>query len=389
MNGFFSPGTGGACRRTRRPFPLTALLLTALCTFPQAVHAAPRIGTHDTYTRLVFDLPRTSSLDVTVTAQSVTVKLGVTLKSEQGALKAAGVTAYAMSGGTVTVTLATGYGRAKASVLPAEGGQGARLVIDVLKGPPSSAAAVEATPPRRTGTVTRPASTSALRRPRVVLDAGHGGIDPGMSSRWVVEKDVTLDVALRTRTELLRHGVDVTMVRSTDTQLSRTKRTDLDGRSRLATSGTVSAYISIHVNSGASAAQGIETYYFGQPLDGSNRSLAVAENGGGSTGEELTRRAASSAQSALGDILSQAKLSFSRDLARRVQASLISATGAHNRGVLTDAFYVIKNPTTPAVLVELGYGSHPTEGPKLATVVYRERLAQGLARAILEFLHTE
>ncbi|WP_240741818.1 N-acetylmuramoyl-L-alanine amidase [Deinococcus sp. KSM4-11] len=387
MNGFSLPRTKGASGRLPRPRLLPALLLTALCTLPHAAHAAPRIGTHDTYTRLVFDLPKTSALDVNVTAQSITVKLGVKLKSEQGALKSPGVTAYAVSGGTVTVTLASGYGHAKASVLPAPAGQGARLVIDVLKG--ATVGSVPVTPPRTPSAVTRPASTSSLRRPRVVLDAGHGGIDPGMSSAWVVEKDVTLDVALRTRAELVRHGVDVTMVRSTDTQLSTVKRTDLDARSRLATSGTVSAYVSIHVNSGGAAAQGIETYYFGQPLGGSNRSLAVEENGGGSTGEELTRQAASSAQSALGDILSQAKLSFSRDLARRVQISLVAATGAVNRGVLTDAFYVIKNPTTPAVLVEVGYGSNPSEGQKLATAAYRDRLAQGLARAILDFLHTD
>ncbi|GHF47862.1 N-acetylmuramoyl-L-alanine amidase [Deinococcus metalli] len=384
MNGTVLPRLSGLAGRAARPLFLTSLLFAAMA--PESAQAAPRVGTHDTYTRLVFDLPKTAPLDVSVTAQSVTVKLGVRLRTEQGPLKAPGVTAYAVSGGTVTVTMASGYAHAKASVLPASGGQGARLIIDVLKG--ASVASVPVTPARK-AVVTRPASTSALRRPRVVLDAGHGGIDPGMASRWVVEKEVTLDVALRTRAELLRHGVDVTMVRTTDTQLSTVKRTDLDERSRLATSGTVAAYVSIHVNSGSSAAQGIETYYFGQPLGGSNRSLAVAENGGGSTGEELTRQAANSAQSALGDILSQAKLSFSRDLARRVQASLVSATGAVNRGVLTDAFYVIKNPTTPAVLVEVGYGSHPTEGQKLATAAYRERLAQGLARAILDFLHTE
>lgn len=60
-----------------------------------------------------------------------------------------------------------------------------------------------------------------------------------------------------------------------------------------------------------------------------------------------------------------------------------------NRGVQTDAFYVIRNPTTPAILVEVGFGSHPVEGPRLATPEYREKLAQGLARAILDFLNTK
>ncbi len=351
------------------------------------------MGTHDGFTRLVFDLPgaATPSSKVTASARSVSVKLSVgqksvALKTEQGRLNAAGVTAYAVKGSTVTVTLASGLGSPKVSVLPRSAGQAARLVIDVPTSaarPPATASAAPRTTP-----VVRPAST-ALSRPRVVLDAGHGGVDPGMQSAWVREKEVTLDVALRTRAELVKHGVDVVMVRTTDRDLSPDKVTDLDARSRLATTGTVSAYVSIHVNAGGSAAQGIETYYFGQPLAGSNTSRAVRENGGGSVGEELTRRAAGSAQNLLGDILAQAKLSFSRQLAQKVQSRLVQYTGAVNRGVQTDAFYVIRNPTTPAILAEVGFGSSPTEGPRLATPAYREKLAQGLARAILDFLNTK
>ncbi|PNY80508.1 N-acetylmuramoyl-L-alanine amidase family protein [Deinococcus koreensis] len=371
------------------------LLLLTLLTPP--VEAAPRVGTHDGYTRLVFDLPQGAQAQkaqpsVSIAGQSVTVRLPLTLKAEQGALKAPGVTAYAVAGGTVTVTFAQGYRRAKASVLPASGGQKARLIVDVLTDAASRVAASSPSAPVSRPTsrpVTRPASTATVQRPRVVLDPGHGGIDPGMGSRWVTEEDVTLDVALRTRAELVRHGVDVVMTRASDRHLSTSKSRDLDMRSKMASNGTVSAFVSIHVNAAGASAQGIETYYFGKPLAGSNRSLAVAENGGGSVGEELTRRAANTAQSLLGDILAQAKLTFSRDLARRVQSSLVSSTGAVNRGVQTDAFYVIRNPTTPAILVEVGFGTHPVEGPKLATAAYRERLAQGLARAILDFLHTD
>lgn len=366
--------------------PRKALILLSL--LGGLTHAAPRVGTHDGYTRLVFDLPGQGAVTSTakVAAQSVTVKLGATLKSEQGPLNAPGVTAYAVSGGTVTVTLAAGHSRASSSVLPASGGQPARLVIDV---PTTAAARPAAAAPARPATVVRPAATSAPTRPRVVLDPGHGGTDPGMVSRWVTEEDVTLDVALRTRAELLRHGVEVVMTRDSDRHLSANKTQDLDARARMANNGTVSAFVSIHVNAAGASAQGIETFYFGQPLGGSNRSLAVRENGGGSLGEELTRKAASTAQNLLGDILAQAKIAFSRQLAQKVQSRLVAGTGAVNRGVRTDAFYVIRNPTTPAILVELGFGTHPAEGPKLATTAYREQLAQSLARAILDFLHTK
>jgi N-acetylmuramoyl-L-alanine amidase len=372
-------------------FPLALSVLAPLAL------AVPRVGSHDGYTRLVFNLPKAATSTVKVSGQSVTVRLNVKLPAEQGALNAPGVTAYAVAGGTVTVTLAKGHASAKASVLPAASGQPARLVIDV----PTSVAAsrIPSTPqarstpaPARTPTpaaVTRPAGSGTTFRPRVVLDAGHGGIDPGMVSRWVTEKELTLAIAMRVRAELVKHGIDVVMVRETDRHLSKDKRTDLDMRSRLATTGTVSAFVSIHVNAAGASAQGIETYYFGQPLAGGDRSQAVRENGGGSVGQELTRQAANSAQNLLGDILAQAKVAFSRQLAQKVQANLISATGAVNRGVHTDTFYVIRNPTTAAILTEIGFGTSPSEGPRLANDAYRDRIAQAIARAILDFLNTK
>ncbi|MFC4637476.1 N-acetylmuramoyl-L-alanine amidase family protein [Deinococcus hohokamensis] len=379
--------------------PLARLLAAALLTAGLA-QAAPRVGMHEGYTRLVFELPGNATPSVKLAGQSVTVTLNQTLKAEQGPLSAPGVTAYAVGGRTVTVTLAKGHAQAKASVLPASGGQKARLVIDVptsaaAKIPAAPAAARAAVMPASTpAAVARPASTAPVTpppavRPRVVLDAGHGGIDPGAQSRWVSEEEVTLDIALRTRAELVQHGVDVVMVRENDRHLSANKSQDLEARSRLAKNGTVSAFVSIHVNSAGPSAQGIETYYFGQPMAGRNRTLAVQENGGGSVGETLTRQAASSAQNMLGDILAQAKIAFSRELAQKVQSRLIAATGAVSRGVQTDAFYVIRNPTTPAILVEVGFGSSPVEGPRLAQAAYRERIAQALARAILDFLNTK
>ncbi|SMB92327.1 N-acetylmuramoyl-L-alanine amidase family protein [Deinococcus hopiensis] len=366
-------------------FPLL-LLLAASSALSGPALAAPRVGTHDGYTRVVFDLPHATTASARVSAGSVTVKLGLSLPAANGPLGAPGVTAYAVAGSTVTVTLAKGHAQAQAKVLPAAGGQAARLVIDV---PTSTAAAkVSATPPARKAP---PASTSTAKppsRPRVVLDPGHGGIDPGMQSQWVQEHEVTLSVALRVRDLLREHGVDVVMTREKNADLSDDKTTDLDLRSRMASNANTSAYVSIHVNASASpSSQGIETYYFGKPLAGQKRGVAILENGGGSLGQELTRRAANSAQGLLGDLLAQAKLAFSRQLAQKVQASLISATGAVNRGVQTETFYVIRNPTTAAILIEVGFGSSPVEGPRLALPAYRDRLAGAIARAILNFLN--
>lgn len=357
-------------------------MLVMLCTSAVAV---PRVGTHAGFTRVVFTLPKTTTASVKVSGRTATMSLGLSLPAERGSLNAQGVTGYAVTGRTVVLTLASGHRQAKASVLAASDGQPARLVIDV---PTGAAAARAPTSPAASpaAVITRPVSRQAAR-PRVVLDPGHGGNDPGMASAWVREADVNLAVALLVRQELVRRGVDVVMTRNSDRHLNADKRKDLDMRSRLATTGTVSAFVSIHTNAASPQAQGIETFYFGQPLAGQGRSTAVFENGGGAVGEALTRRMTSSAQGMLGDLLAQAKLSFSRQLAQQVQSNLIRATGAVNRGVRTDAFYVISNPTTPAILIELGFGSHPGEGPKLAQPAYQQRLAGAIANALLAFLN--
>ncbi|ADV67329.1 cell wall hydrolase/autolysin [Deinococcus maricopensis DSM 21211] len=214
-------------------------------------------------------------------------------------------------------------------------------------------------------------------------------MDGGMASRWVTEKEVTLDVALRVRALLRARGVNVIMTRDRDTQLSVNKTTDLEARSRMAKADRVNAYVSIHVNAAGPTAQGIETYYFGRPLESRNRTLAVRENGGGTLGENLTRQATSTAQNLLGDLIAQAKIAFSKQLATRVQSHLIAATGAVNRGVQQEAFYVIRNPTTPAILIEIGFGSHPVEGAKLAQGAYRDRLADAIADGICDFLNVK
>ncbi|WP_237724613.1 N-acetylmuramoyl-L-alanine amidase family protein [Deinococcus alpinitundrae] len=366
------------------------VILLLLCSGPLlslAAAAAPRIGSHSGYTRLVFDLPALTTAQGQLSGQSYTVQLGRALPSESGKLNVPGLNRYQISGRRLTLTLSgpvPGAARPRVQVLPASGTQPARLVVDVPLGVAKTPAAKKVSVPA--APLSRPAKGNSPVT--VVIDPGHGGVFPGMSSRWITEKAVTLDVALRVRAKLQARGIRVIMTRTGDTQISADLTQDLDARSRLANNGQVGAFISIHVNSGPDSAQGIETYYFGAPLSGTSRSTAVFENGGGSLGQELTKRASTTAQNLLGDLVAQAKLAFSRDLAARVQQSLIKATSATNRGVRSDAFYVIKNPTTPAILTEIGFGSSPTEGPLLALPAYRDRIAGAIADAIAGYLHT-
>ncbi len=378
-----------------RPFlSLTCAALLGATLLDHSALATPRVGAHDGYARVVFDLPASTTYSVQSRPGSVDLHVAARLPSEAGNLRTPQASAYSVSaegrGSRIHFSVAPGV-TAKVTLLPAGGGQPVRLVAD-LQG---AGAAKAASPARPSGPPARTAPQSATITPAstrapvltVVLDPGHGGVDSGMVSPYVTEKVVTLDVGLKVRRYLQARGVHVIMTRASDTQISVDKRTDLEARSRLATADKVNAYISIHVNAGSSAASGIETYYFGKPLESRNRTLAVRENGGGALGEQLTKQAAGTAQNLLGDLLSATKLTFSRQLATMVQSRLLSATGATNRGVQSDIFYVIRNPTTPAILTEIGFGSSPSEGRKLASDAYRDRVAHAIADAIADFLH--
>jgi N-acetylmuramoyl-L-alanine amidase len=270
----------------------------------------------------------------------------------------------------------------KAFALDPSGDQPYRIVIDIGE----QLGAVTAVPkPANKPPVSK---TPAKPKLTVVLDAGHGGIDSGMVG-FVVEKTVTLNVALKVRSILESNGVKVIMTRTGDYAWQGNgncdKRCDLEQRANMG-SADRNAFVSIHVNSAASArAQGIETYLFGQSPDAETLAQAERENGGGSTGKALTRAARSFAQDLLNDQLAQLNIKFSKKLASAVQSNLIAQTGAYNLGVKQAEFWVIKKPRIPSILIETGFGNHPTEGKNLATEWYRQKLALGIAKGILAF----
>jgi N-acetylmuramoyl-L-alanine amidase len=234
---------------------------------------------------------------------------------------------------------------------------------------------------------TRPPAPPKLT---VVIDPGHGGIDSGMSSRWVTEKTVALDVSLKLRARLEANGVRVILTRTGDSvrqgQNGCDKRCDLEARANFA-SADRNVFVSVHVNAAASSqANGVEVYTFGQSLDAATLAKAQRENGGGDIGRALTAQATTLARNLLNDQLAQLNLAFSARLADHTLQALVARTGARNLGRKRAAFWVIRRSRIPAVLVEIGFGSNPVEGAKLATQAYRSRVAQGIAEGVLEFL---
>lgn len=214
----------------------------------------------------------------------------------------------------------------------------------------------------------------------VVIDLGHGGHDGGATRSWASEKEIVLSVGLMLKARLEAAGVEVIMTRTTDVFLT------LEDRSNFATTDR-NIFVSIHANGSESAqAQGIETFVFGQPLEAREIQRAIQENGGGDVGAARTAEAANIAADIAGDILRETQLNYSRTLATLVQNNLVSATGAVDRGVKQNLFFVIRRTRIPAILVELGFVSHPEEGRRLTDTAYQTQLADALSTAILEFL---
>lgn len=215
----------------------------------------------------------------------------------------------------------------------------------------------------------------------VVIDPGHGGIDPG-AVRHAVEHEVVLQVALKLRQLLQSEGIEVILTRDANYDLDRNKATDLRLRSNFATADR-NMFISIHANSAENPnAHGIETYIFGEPLSQANLDRAIEENGG----RALTEEAIAIATDPATMILRETQLNYSRSLASAVQRHLVNGTGAVDRGVKQNSYYVISNARTPSILVEIGFVSNPNEGARLNSASYQDTLARGLYNGIMEFM---
>ncbi|MCX7850767.1 N-acetylmuramoyl-L-alanine amidase [Thermus sp.] len=342
--------------------------------------AFPRVGVHEGFTRLAFDLP--------------SKEVRHTLAQEVGALTLVleGVSAPAQD------QVVNSREVASVQTLPEMGR--VRVVVR-LKGPVEATVRRFSAPERLVVALalkaqtapSPPAAPAALPhrapkppRPVVLLDPGHGGVDPGMVG-YVVEKEVVLDVALRLKRLLEGEGVEVRLTRERDAHLSPDKREDLSRRAALADSSQVNLFISIHVNATPThTGRGVEVFYFGRAQDPRVLSQVIRENGGGELGKRLTQEAQSVAERILSDIVAQANQRYSQRLAETLGRKLSQATGSPYRGSFPGDFFVLRYAKVPAVLVEIGFGDHPVEGRRLAEPAYREKVAQGLLLGVLTFL---
>jgi N-acetylmuramoyl-L-alanine amidase len=227
-------------------------------------------------------------------------------------------------------------------------------------------------------------STSALAGPLVVVDPGHGGTATGAVSpagEW--EKDAALQISKFLQEELMAQGLTVKMTRENDKDVTLADRVDWANRQK------PDLFISVHLNSMPTKKQrqvteGIETYFLSASASGDQaRKVAARENA------EFAQKKAKGGD-ALAFILadlqrSEAHADSSR-LAYAVHEELVNACGAQDRGVQQAPFYVLMGLEAPAILVEVGYISHPDEGARLTDGVYQLKAAQAIARGVKAFM---
>ena len=221
------------------------------------------------------------------------------------------------------------------------------------------------------------------RRPirRIIVDAGHGGHDTGaIGPRGVREKDVTLAMARRLAEKLRGQGFEVTLTRTDDRYLK------LEERTAMANLARGDLFVSLHTNANPRRDRsGVETYFLNVTDDRYARRLAARENGSLDL-EEAPR----DVQRILTDLDSKASAGASRTLARMVQKEITararqSQGPVRDRGVKNALFYVLLGARMPAVLVETAFISNRAEEKRLASPAYQQLVADGVARAVVEF----
>jgi N-acetylmuramoyl-L-alanine amidase len=220
----------------------------------------------------------------------------------------------------------------------------------------------------------------------VMIDPGHGGEHPHEGARGpkgLVEKTVALSVAKKLKAMLEAEGATALLTREDDVDLP------LAQRAALANEADADIFLSIHCNSMASAAdrkvtRGIETYFLSpDPTNAEARLLAEMENGGPDA--LPLPKSTDAVKGLLADLaLGQAR-NDSAQLAELVQRTLIRTLRSASRGVRQAPFLVLSALKMPAVLVEVGFISHPVEGRKLGKDDYQQKIAEALTGSIKQF----
>ncbi|AMM51487.1 N-acetylmuramoyl-L-alanine amidase [Rufibacter sp. DG15C] len=231
-----------------------------------------------------------------------------------------------------------------------------------------------------------PAKRKEVKVRTVVIDAGHGGKDIGCNGKSAYEKHVALAVALKLGKQIEENNPDVKVVytRKNDTFV------ELIDRAGIANKNHADLFISIHCNSGPSAAFGTETYTMG--LHTSNGNLAVAKRENSVILQEENYKEnyggfnPNSPQShILFSLYQSAYIDNSLRFAQKVEKQFKSKLGRSSRGVKQAGFLVLWKSAMPSALIEIGFLTNPSEEKFLNDNSNQSYMASGIYRAFKEY----
>lgn len=222
----------------------------------------------------------------------------------------------------------------------------------------------------------------------VVIDAGHGGKDPGAVGKKAKEKNINLNVALA-----LGQLIEKNMK---DTKVMYTRKTDvfvsLDRRARIANEAKADLFISIHTNAlpKGRIARGTETYTLGMARADENLEVAKRENSVILVEDDYKERYAgfnpkSSESYIMFEFMQDKYMEQSVSLAKGIQGQFKSYARRVDKGVHQAGFLVLRATSMPSVLVELGYISTPDEETYLSSKKGVDALSQSIYNAFAEY----
>jgi N-acetylmuramoyl-L-alanine amidase len=224
--------------------------------------------------------------------------------------------------------------------------------------------------------ISRPRDRPGLQT--IVIDPGHGGVETGaVGADGTLEKNLTLEIA-RLLQARLRQALPVRVVLTRDGDVTLPH----DDRPAVANQNKADLFISVHLNSSlGSTAHGAETYFLSsEASDARAAAAAEAENRvATNNGDEDPLY---DLQLILWDLAQSHHLAESQRVATLIQQELNSTLGLRDRGVKQAPFRVLMGAAMPAVLVEVGFLSNPSEAAKLEDASYREELVGALVRAV-------
>jgi len=260
-----------------------------------------------------------------------------------------------------------------------------RIVIDIYPDyadltPPPAKATKPAQPTKSGYSMAR---QLGLGVGRIVIEPGHGGKDPGAIGRkGTQEKGVVLDVSKRLQ-KLIDNNTELEVVLTRESDIY----VPVETRPILANQKRADLFISIHANANPKKSySGIATFYLNFPSDASVMEVAAMENA-------TSTKNISEMNNILREILREDKLKESRELANKIQSSLVGHLSKNYKnvtdlGVKGGPFWVLIGGDMPSILVEISHLSNSREENHLRTPEYRQKIAQAIYQGILEYINS-